>query len=245
VSIGFRSGFEPFGFTRTGQILSLQVVLLVRVHSCRWLEPDPHHTGKREGRRAPLRRRRPNPIMSARDRETTEALVRFAASLDGAVLGLGTAAVAVVSWVKYLAVARELRLVASATAASIVGVRSILPEDGEPRLVAVRGIVRTIPGGSYLKAPGSGEYGVVTKHTQMVSRAAVRLRLVSYVHFPDLGFMLAIVNKNALGLIVCRLKRVRCVLRNDTPSRKETFHQCFEFHRRCSNRQFGQLDRWL
>jgi E3 ubiquitin-protein ligase MUL1 len=105
--------------------------------------------------------------MSARDRETAEALVRFAASLDGAVLGLGTAALAVVSWVKYLAVARELRLVASATAASIAGVRSILPEDGEPRLVAVRGIVRTIPGGSYLKAPGSGEYGVVTKHTQM------------------------------------------------------------------------------
>jgi E3 ubiquitin-protein ligase MUL1 len=111
--------------------------------------------------------------MSARDRETAEALVRFAASLDGAVLGVGTAAVAIASWVKYLAAARELRLVSSATAASIAGLRSILPEDGEPRLVAVRGFVRTLPEGRYLRAPGSGEYGVVTKHTQMVSRAPV------------------------------------------------------------------------
>ncbi|GJN08904.1 hypothetical protein PR202_ga26864 [Eleusine coracana subsp. coracana] len=110
--------------------------------------------------------------MSARDRETAEALVRFAASLDGAVLGLGTAAVAIASWVKYLAVARELRLVASAAASSIAGVRSILPEeDGESRLIAVRGFVRTLPGGSYLRAPGSGEYGVATKHTQTVKFA--------------------------------------------------------------------------
>ncbi|WVZ55673.1 hypothetical protein U9M48_006305 [Paspalum notatum var. saurae] len=106
--------------------------------------------------------------MSARDRETAEALVRLAASLDGAVLGLGTAAVAVASWVKYLAVSGQLRLVASAATASIADLRSILPGDkGESRLAAVRGYVRPRPGGSYLRPPFSGEPGVITKHTQM------------------------------------------------------------------------------
>ncbi|WVZ56235.1 hypothetical protein U9M48_006800 [Paspalum notatum var. saurae] len=61
----------------------------------------------------------------------------MAASLDGAVLGLGTAAVAVASWVKYLAVSGQLRLEASAATASIADLRSILPGDkGESRLVA-------------------------------------------------------------------------------------------------------------
>ncbi|CAD6209822.1 unnamed protein product [Miscanthus lutarioriparius] len=104
--------------------------------------------------------------MSARDRETAEALVRLAASLDGAVLGLGTAAVAVASWVKYLAVSGQLRLVASAATASIADTRSLLPDDGdESRIAAVRGHVRTQ--GSFLRAPFSGEAGVVVKHTQM------------------------------------------------------------------------------
>ncbi|RCV46294.1 hypothetical protein SEVIR_9G524900v4 [Setaria viridis] len=106
--------------------------------------------------------------MSARDRETAEALVRLAASLDGAVLGLGTAAVAVASWVKYLAVSGQLRLVASAATASIADLRSLLPGDGgEPRVAAVRGYVRPKPGGNILRVPWSGEHGVVTKHTQM------------------------------------------------------------------------------
>lgn len=104
--------------------------------------------------------------MSARDRETAEALVRLAASLDGAVLGLGTAAVAVASWVKYLAVSGQLRLVASAATASVADARSLLPDDGdESRIAAVRGYVRTQ--GSFLRAPFSGEAGVVVKHTQM------------------------------------------------------------------------------
>ncbi|PUZ42577.1 hypothetical protein GQ55_9G593600 [Panicum hallii var. hallii] len=106
--------------------------------------------------------------MSARDRETAEALVRLAASLDGAVLGLGTAAVAVASWVKYLAVSGQLRLVASAAASSIADLRSLLPgSGGEPRLAAVRGYVRPKPGGMILRPPFSGEHGVITKHTQM------------------------------------------------------------------------------
>ncbi|OEL16442.1 E3 ubiquitin-protein ligase SPL2 [Dichanthelium oligosanthes] len=106
--------------------------------------------------------------MSARDRETAEALVRLAASLDGAVLGLGTAAVAVASWVKYLAVSGQLRLVASAATASIADLRSLLSGDGgESRIAAVRGYVRPKPGGTILNSELSGEYGVVTKHTQM------------------------------------------------------------------------------
>ncbi|XP_062216571.1 E3 ubiquitin-protein ligase SPL2-like isoform X2 [Phragmites australis] len=106
--------------------------------------------------------------MSARDRETAEALVRFAAALDGAVLGLGTAAVAIVSWVKYLAVSGELRLVASATTAAIADLGSLLPgEGGEPRLAAVRGYVRPAPRGTIIAPPGSGEHCVVAKHTQM------------------------------------------------------------------------------
>lgn len=104
--------------------------------------------------------------MSARDRETAEALVRLAASLDGAVLGLGTAAVAVASWVKYLAVSGQLRLVASATTASIADAHSLLSGDGaEPRIAAVRGYVRAHD--KFFRAPFSGEAGVVTKHTQM------------------------------------------------------------------------------
>lgn len=109
--------------------------------------------------------------MSARDRETAEALVRLAASLDGAVLGLGTAAVAVTSWVKYLAVSGQLRLVASAATAPMADLRSLLPDGGAPRLAAVRGYVRPKPGGTVLRCQLSGEYGVITKHTQMVSRA--------------------------------------------------------------------------
>ncbi|KAL6660208.1 hypothetical protein ACP70R_002330 [Stipagrostis hirtigluma subsp. patula] len=106
--------------------------------------------------------------MSARDRETAEALVRAAAALDGAVLGLGTAAVAIASWVKYLAVSGQLRLVASASAAAIADLRSILPaEGGEPRIAAVRGFVRPSPRGKVLVPPGSGEHCVVAKHTQM------------------------------------------------------------------------------
>jgi E3 ubiquitin-protein ligase MUL1 len=119
--------------------------------------------------------------MSARDRETAEALVRLAASLDGAVLGLGTAAVAVASWVKYLAVSGQLRLVASAATASIGDARSLLRGDGnEPRIAAVRGYVRTQ--GSFLRAPFSSEAGVVVKHTQMVSPAVVRWRLARCGH---------------------------------------------------------------
>ncbi|XP_062210072.1 E3 ubiquitin-protein ligase SPL2-like [Phragmites australis] len=106
--------------------------------------------------------------MSARDRETVEALVRFAASLDGAVLGLGTAAVAVASWVKYLAASKELRLVASATTAAIADLRSVLPGDGgDSQMVAVRGFVRPGPRGRILVPSGSREPCVVTKHTQM------------------------------------------------------------------------------
>ena len=116
------------------------------------------------------------PAMSARDRETAEALVRLAASLDGAVLGLGTAAVAVASWVKYLTVSGQLRLVASAAASSIADLRSLLPgSGGEPRLAAVRGYVRPKPGGMILQPPFSGEHGVITKHTQMVSRAVASI----------------------------------------------------------------------
>lgn len=135
--------------------------------------------------------------MSARDRETAEALVRLAASLDGAVLGLGTAAVAVASWVKYLVVSEQLRLVASAATASIAGARSLLPGDGdESRIAAVRGYVRTQ--GSFLRAPFSGEAGVVAKHTQMVSPTAVR----TFSLRPSfrLGFMLALDNKDAAVL---------------------------------------------
>lgn len=114
--------------------------------------------------------------MSARDRETAEALVRLAASLDGAVLGLGTAAVAVASWVKYLAVSGQLRLVASATTASIADAHSLLSGDGaEPRIAAVRGYVRAHD--KFFRAPFSGEAGVVTKHTQMVSAAVVQIRV--------------------------------------------------------------------
>ncbi|KAF8718192.1 hypothetical protein HU200_025683 [Digitaria exilis] len=106
--------------------------------------------------------------MSARDRETAEALVRLAASLDGAVLGLGTAAVAVASWVKYLAISGQLRLVASAATAPMADLRSLLPgRGGAPRLAAVRGYVRPKPGGTVLRSQLSGEYGVITKHTQM------------------------------------------------------------------------------
>jgi E3 ubiquitin-protein ligase MUL1 len=114
--------------------------------------------------------------MSARDRETAEALVRLAASLDGAVLGLGTAAVAVASWVKYLAVSGQLRLVASAATTSIADLRSLLPGDGgKPRIAAVRGYVRPKPGGSIFRVPGSGENGVIIQHTQMVSRAVASI----------------------------------------------------------------------
>ena len=98
-----------------------------------------------------------NPAMSARDRETAEALVRLAASLDGAVLGLGTAAVAVASWVKYLTVSGQLRLVASAAASSIADLRSLLPgSGGEPRLARCLSTVASL-GGWEGGVAGSGQ----------------------------------------------------------------------------------------
>lgn len=117
--------------------------------------------------------------MSARDRETAVALARLAAALDGAVLGLGTAALAVASWVKYLAASGQLRRIASAPAAAIPDLRSLLAEYGgggggdgdQPILAAVRGHVRAAPRGKYLVPPGSGEHCVVAKHTQLVSRS--------------------------------------------------------------------------
>uniref|UniRef100_A0A0D3FEI9 RING-type E3 ubiquitin transferase n=2 Tax=Oryza TaxID=4527 RepID=A0A0D3FEI9_9ORYZ len=112
--------------------------------------------------------------MSARDRETAVALARLAAALDGAVLGLGTAALAVASWVKYLAASGQLRRIASAPAAAIPDLRSLLAEYGggggdgdQPILAAVRGHVRAAPRGKYLVPPGSGEHCVVAKHTQL------------------------------------------------------------------------------
>jgi E3 ubiquitin-protein ligase MUL1 len=68
--------------------------------------------------------------------------------------------------------------------ASVADARSLLPDDGdEPRIAAVRGYVRTQ--GSFLRAPFSGEAGVVVKHTQMVSPAVVRWRLARCVHRSD------------------------------------------------------------
>ncbi|KAF0891354.1 hypothetical protein E2562_009510 [Oryza meyeriana var. granulata] len=108
--------------------------------------------------------------MSARDRETAVALARLAAALDGAVLGLGTAALAVASWMKYLAASGQLRRIVAAPAVAIPDLRSFLAEYGdgdEPVLVAVRGHVRAIPRGKLLVPPGSGEHCVIAKHTQM------------------------------------------------------------------------------
>ncbi|XP_006649492.1 E3 ubiquitin-protein ligase SPL2 [Oryza brachyantha] len=108
--------------------------------------------------------------MSARDRETAMALARVAAALDGAVLGLGTATIAVASWVKYLAVSGQLRRIVAAPAVAISDIRSFLVEYGEgdePVLAAVRGHVRAAPQGKLLVPPGSGEHCVIAKHTQM------------------------------------------------------------------------------
>ena len=110
--------------------------------------------------------------MSARDRETIEALARVAAALDGAVLGLGTAALAVASLAKYLAASGALRRIAEAPAVAIPDIRdSLLPGlgDGQSRLAVVRGIVRSPVGGSFLIPPGSREHAVITRHTQTVS----------------------------------------------------------------------------
>ncbi|KAF7041057.1 hypothetical protein CFC21_050893 [Triticum aestivum] len=107
--------------------------------------------------------------MSARDRETIEALARVAAALDGAVLGLGTAALAAASLAKYLAASGALRLIAEAPALAIPDLRySLLAGlgDGESRLAVVRGLVRSPPGGTFLIPPGSREHCVVTRHTQ-------------------------------------------------------------------------------
>ncbi|CAM0871567.1 unnamed protein product [Alopecurus aequalis] len=107
--------------------------------------------------------------MSARDRETIEALARVAAALDGAVLGLGTAALAVASLAKYLAASGALRRIAEAPAVAIPDIRdSLLPGlgDGQSRLAVVRGIVRSPVGGSFLIPPGSREHAVITRHTQ-------------------------------------------------------------------------------
>lgn len=113
--------------------------------------------------------------MSARDRETAVALARAAAALDGAVLGLGTAALAVASWVKYLAASGALRRIAAAPAVSIPDLRSLLTGDNdESRLAAVRGLVRAAPRGKLLVPQGSGEHCVVAKHTQTVSRTFAR-----------------------------------------------------------------------
>jgi E3 ubiquitin-protein ligase MUL1 len=110
--------------------------------------------------------------MSARDRETIEALARVAAALDGAVLGLGTAALAVASLAKYLAASGALRRIAEAPAVAIPDVRySLLAGlgEGESRLAVLRGFVRSPPGGTFLIPPGSREHCVVTRHTQTVS----------------------------------------------------------------------------
>ena len=110
--------------------------------------------------------------MSARDRETVEALARVAAALDGAVLGLGTAALAVASLAKYLAASGALRRIAEAPAVAIPDLRCSLLAglgDGESRLAVVRGLVRSPPGGTLLIPPGSREHCVVTRHTQTVS----------------------------------------------------------------------------
>ncbi|KAM0867313.1 hypothetical protein ACQ4PT_042073 [Festuca glaucescens] len=107
--------------------------------------------------------------MSARDRETVEALARVAAALDGAVLGLGTAALAVASLAKYLAASGALWRIAEAPAVAIPDISySLLAGlgEGESRLAVVRGLVGSPPGGTFLIPPGSREHCVVTRHTQ-------------------------------------------------------------------------------
>uniref|UniRef100_A0A0D9VQ68 RING-type E3 ubiquitin transferase n=1 Tax=Leersia perrieri TaxID=77586 RepID=A0A0D9VQ68_9ORYZ len=107
--------------------------------------------------------------MSARDRETAVALARLAAALDGAVLGLGTGALAVATWMKYLVTSGQLRRIAAAPAAAIPDLRYLLAEHGgdQPVLAAVRGQVRPVPLGTYIRPPGSRELCVVAQHTQM------------------------------------------------------------------------------
>ncbi|VAH87077.1 unnamed protein product [Triticum turgidum subsp. durum] len=91
--------------------------------------------------------------MSARDRETIKALARVVAALDGAVLGLGTAALAAVSLAKYLVASGALCLIAEAPALAIPDLRySLLAGlgNGESRLAVVRGLVCSPPGGTFL-----------------------------------------------------------------------------------------------
>ncbi|KAK1558070.1 hypothetical protein QYE76_000087 [Lolium multiflorum] len=138
--------------------------------------------------------------MSARDRETIEALARVAAALDGAVLGLGTAALAVASLAKYLAASGALRRIAEAPAVAIPDIRYSLLSglgDGESRLAVVRGLVRSPPGGTFLIPSGSREHCVVTRHTQTGQKAK---------EVEDTGFKLwytgTTSNKNGVGILV-------------------------------------------